>query len=101
MGKQAAIELISKSIHSGCFADKIDKEMRFNVYEDDLITDNFTASFDTCCDRSDLSQLNKEHQNGNLSIIEDITDSHYTHIVKDIDGQYYAVQFKDGDLADQ
>lgn len=101
MEKQAVLELLNKSIHNGCFADKIDKEIPFNVYGDEKITGNFTASFDTCCDKSDLSQLNKEHQNGTLVIIECITDSHYTHIVKDVHGQYYAVQFNHGDWTEQ
>lgn len=89
------------SIHYGCYADKIDKDLPFNEYGDEKITGNFTVAFDCCCDRSDLACLNIEHQNGILVIVEEITDfknnHHYTHIVKDSNGQYFAVQFNKGD----
>ncbi|MGG1594195.1 hypothetical protein [Terribacillus saccharophilus] len=91
------------SIHFGCYANKIEKDFQFfggDPY--DKITENFSASFDSLCDRSDLATLNNEHESNALEIVELITypnnNSHpYTHIVKDSEGHYFAVQFAKGD----
>lgn len=94
-----------KSIQCGCFVSII-PELYINEPVDGIVITNksqniyYNLEAGTCCDRSDIAQLNIEYQNGNLEILE-ILDEHakhdYTHIVKDTGGFIHAVQIKEGD----
>lgn len=90
--------MMKKSINRGCYV-----RMKLDLYKNEpsdgvILTDKNSAiqyelSTDTPCDRSDLSGLNNDYQNGNLNIIMEISENiSFTHIVKDSDGFIFAVE---------
>lgn len=90
--------LSNHQIHEACWVDEVDEFTRNLHHPDEFITTNFV--WFNFCDRSDMALLNMYWQEGSLQIIEIIPANKsrdYTHIVKNPDGDYVAVVFKEGD----
>ncbi|PFA82763.1 hypothetical protein CN393_30760 [Bacillus cereus] len=95
-----------KSIHSGCYVSVVPELYINEPFVDGIVITNksqnihYNLETGTCCDRSDIAQLNIDYRNGNLEILEVLEQNkshHYTHIVKDSGGFIHAIQIKEGD----
>lgn len=91
-----------KSIFTALFVEKVNSNLQMFGMKYDFITDGF-SNMESWADRSDLAQLNEEFQSDKLKIIKEIPkkDSHYTHIIKDTEGYFFAIILKEGDWIEQ
>ncbi|HBJ2613097.1 TPA: hypothetical protein LA742_001543 [Clostridium botulinum] len=87
-----------KSIDRACYV-SILPDLYINEPSDGLILiDKISKTYyelatDTPCDRSDLTCLNTDYQNGNLDILMEIKENlSFTHIARDSHGFIFAVE---------
>ncbi|MCM3202700.1 hypothetical protein M3631_27925 [Bacillus cereus] len=97
--------LQNMNIHRGCYVGIIPRLYINEPFDGVMIINEeleiyYNLETDTCCDRSDIAELNMYLQSGDIEIVENIKRKNslgYNYIVKDKNGYIYAVEFKDGD----